>query len=100
MWRTEGLTIGTLAQHLKTSEHRLRSVINQNLGYRNFTSFINEHRIAAAKQALADPAKADTQILTIAYDVGFASLGPFNRAFKAATGDSPTEFRRKALAIS
>ncbi len=100
VWRTEGLTIGALAKRLQTPEHRLRAVINQNLGYRNFTVFINEQRIEAAKQALSDPAQADQQVLTIAYDVGFASLGPFNRAFKAATGDSPTEFRRKALANS
>ncbi len=100
VWRTEGLTIGALADRLQTPEHRLRAVINRNLGYRNFTAFINEQRIEAAKQALSDPTQADQQILTIAYDVGFASLGPFNRAFRAATGDSPTEFRRKALAIS
>lgn len=100
VWRTEGLTIGALAEKLQSPEHRLRAVINQNLGYRNFTAFINERRIEAAKSVLADPAKADMQVLTIAYDVGFASLGPFNRAFKAATGDSPSEFRRKALADS
>lgn len=100
VWRTEGLTIGALAERVQAPEHRLRAVINSNLGYRNFTAFINERRIEAAKQALADPAQADAQILTIAYDVGFASLGPFNRAFKAATGDSPTEFRRKARADS
>ena len=100
VWRTEGLTIGALAEQLQTPEHRLRAVINRNLGYRNFATFINEQRVAAAKQALADPRQADKQVLTIAYDVGFASLGPFNRAFKAATGDSPTDFRRKALADS
>jgi AraC-like DNA-binding protein len=33
-------------------------------------------------------------VLEIAYDVGFASIGPFNRAFRAATGHSPTEYRR------
>jgi len=99
-WRTEGLTISALSDQLNTPEHRLRAVINRNLGYRNFTAFINEQRIEAAKQILSDPAQTDKQILTIAYDVGFASLGPFNRAFKAATGDSPTEFRRKTLTNS
>jgi AraC-like DNA-binding protein len=28
-------------------------------------------------------------------DAGFQSLGPFNRAFKAATGLPPTEYRRR-----
>jgi len=28
-------------------------------------------------------------------DAGFQSLGPFNRAFKATTGVTPTEYRRQ-----
>jgi AraC-like DNA-binding protein len=31
-------------------------------------------------------------------DAGFQSIGPFNRAFKAATDLTPTEFRRLAVA--
>jgi len=37
-------------------------------------------------------------ILTIALDAGFQSIGPFNRAFKAHTGMTPSEFRRGGLA--
>ncbi len=37
-------------------------------------------------------------VLTIAMDAGFQSLGPFNRAFKADTGLTPSEYRRQALA--
>ena len=37
-------------------------------------------------------------VLTIAMDTGFQSIGPFNRAFKAATDVTPTEFRRLATA--
>jgi AraC-like DNA-binding protein len=33
-------------------------------------------------------------ILTIALDAGFGSIGPFNRAFKAHTGLTPSEYRR------
>ena len=33
-------------------------------------------------------------MITIAMDAGFQSLGPFNRAFKATTGVTPTEYRR------
>ena len=33
-------------------------------------------------------------ILTIALDSGFQSLGPFNRAFKAETGMTPSAYRR------
>jgi AraC-like DNA-binding protein len=55
---------------------------------------LNFYRIADAKAALADPAQAAVPVLTIALDSGFSSLGPFNRAFKAETGMTPTEFRR------
>jgi AraC-like DNA-binding protein len=94
VYREEGLTIGTLASRLKLSERRLRQAINRGLGYRNFNDYLNRHRLADARQALADPAQTSVPILTIALDAGFQSLGPFNRAFKAETGMTPTEFRR------
>ena len=72
----------------------MRRLINSELGYRNFSSFLNSHRIAEAQAALADPAQAEVPVITIAMDAGFQSLGPFNRAFKAVTGVTPTEYRR------
>lgn len=93
-----GLTVGGLAKRLGTPEHRLRQVINQQLGYRNFAAFLNEYRVSAAKAALSDPAKARRQVLQIALDLGYGSIAPFNRAFRAATGVTPTSFRRAALA--
>jgi AraC-like DNA-binding protein len=72
----------------------LRRLINQQLGYRNFNVFLNDHRIQEAKAALADPTQAEVPVITIAMDAGFQSLGPFNRAFKATTGVTPSEYRR------
>ncbi|GGX42910.1 AraC family transcriptional regulator [Tateyamaria omphalii] len=97
IWREEGLTIGALAAKLAVPEHRLRQAINQGLGHRNFSSFINRARIEAACQVLQDPAHMHTTMLEVAYDVGFSSMGPFNRAFRAEIGHSPTEYRRMAL---
>ncbi len=94
IYRHDNVTIGTLATKLKIPEYRLRRLINQRLGYRNFNVFLNEHRIAEAKAALADPSQAEVPVITIAMDAGFQSLGPFNRAFKATTGVTPTEYRR------
>lgn len=96
-WREPGLTVGALADQLGTPEHRLRTVINQQLGYRNFAAFLNEYRVQAARDALADPAQSRRQILSIALDLGYGSIAPFNRAFRAAVGMTPTEFRRDAL---
>jgi AraC-like DNA-binding protein len=92
--RQDGLTIGTLAQQLGLPEYRLRRLINQALGYRNFNSFVNHYRIAEVKMALADPRQSEVPVLTMALDAGFSSLGPFNRAFRAETGTTPSEYRR------
>ena len=100
IYRHDNVTIGALATKLGIPEYRLRRLINQRLGYRNFNVFLNNHRIEEAKAALADPTQAEVPVITIAMDAGFQSLGPFNRAFKATTGVTPTEYRRrKALAI-
>jgi len=97
VWKEEGLTIASLALRAGIPETQLRRLINDCLGYRNFPSYVNAHRIAAAKSRLSDPGEARVSISTIAYDIGFASLGPFNRAFKEEAGVSPSEWRRKAL---
>ena len=94
IYRHDNITVGTLATRLKIPEYRLRRLINQRLGYRNFNVFLNNHRIEEAKAALADPTQAEVPVITIAMDAGFQSLGPFNRAFKATTGVTPTEYRR------
>jgi AraC-like DNA-binding protein len=98
VYRQENMSIGSLAHLLGQPEYKLRRCINQGLGYRNFNAFLNRYRIDAVKQALADTAQADVAILDIALAAGFQSLGPFNRAFKADTGMTPSEFRREASA--
>lgn len=97
MWQQEGLSVHQMAQALDTQDHRLRAAINQGLGHRNFASFVNRYRIDAAKRMLRDPKQAERTVLSIAYDVGFASLGPFNRAFRSETGMSPTQYRKTEM---
>lgn len=96
-YREEGLTIAVLALRLKLPEHRLRRLINQGMGYRNFNDYLNNWRLAEARAALADPEQAPVPVATIALDAGFGSLGPFNRAFKAHTGLTPSAYRARAL---
>lgn len=97
-YRTEGLTIAALAAQLGEQEYRLRRLINGELGFRNFTAFLNSYRLAEVRDALADPAQRDVPILTIALDAGFGSLGPFNRAFREAEGMTPSDYRTRATA--
>lgn len=99
-YRSEDLSIATLAARLSVPEYRLRRLINQRLGHRNFNAYVNGFRLAEAMAALADSSKRELPVLTIALTAGFQSIGPFNRAFKAATGLTPTEFRKEKLAES
>jgi len=99
-YRSEDLSVATLAARLAVPEYRLRRLINQRLGHRNFNAFVNGFRLEEALAALADPDQRELPVLTIALTAGFQSIGPFNRAFKAATGLTPTEFRRQKLAES
>ena len=96
-YRETGLSIVGLAEHLDTPEHRLRALINQRLGYRNFSAFLNRHRIAEARKKLASRDSVDLPVLTIAMDLGYNSLPTFNRAFRAETGTTPSEYRRDAI---
>ncbi len=93
-YHENGLTISKVARHLNCPEHRLRRVINQTRGYRNFNSMLNDLRVNDARNRLLDTAYADKPILSIALELGYDSIGPFNRAFKAATDQTPGEFRR------
>jgi AraC-like DNA-binding protein len=100
LWRRESLSVTDLAKHLGLAEYRLRRLINGALGQRNFNSYLNQFRIVAACKQLADPSKRRLPILSIALDVGFASIGPFNRAFKAQLALTPSEYRRQYLGES
>lgn len=97
VWAEPGLTIGALASKVGAPEHQLRALINRGMGYRNFTGFLNSYRLAYAKTVLADAEHARLPVLTIAMDAGFGSLAPFNRAFKASEGVTPTEYRAEKL---
>ncbi len=94
------LSIGSLAAKMNMPEHRLRRLINNHLGHRNFAAFINDQRIEEAKRRLGNGKLAREQITGLAFDLGFASLAPFNRAFRDRVGMSPSEYRTKALLMA
>ena len=94
LWRRERLSIRDLALELDTQEYRVRRAINRHLGYRNFNEFLHDYRLGAAASRLRDPRDGRLPVLTIALDSGYGSVGPFNRAFKARFGVTPSQFRR------
>lgn len=92
-----GFKVADLARQLREPEYRVSRAITAGLKASNFNRFVNAYRIETACNMLADPALRREQVLNIALDSGFASLGPFNRAFKDRTGQTPREYRRSAL---
>jgi len=93
VYREEGLTIRRLAEQLNVPEHRLRRLINGHLGYRNFNAFLNRYRIEEVARRLVAPETRHLPVLSIALDMGFRSLSPFNKAFREIKGMTPTEYR-------
>lgn len=93
LYREENLSIGKLASILDEQEYKIRRTINGHLEYRNFFDFLNQYRIAEAVEILSDESKKQIPIIRIAMDCGYASLAPFNRAFKRIVGRSPSEFK-------
>ena len=87
------LKVATLARRLHEPDYKVSRAITAGLGEPNFNRFVNRHRIEQAQALLADPAQDNKSILAIALDSGFASIGPFNRAFKEMTGMTPRQFR-------
>jgi AraC-like DNA-binding protein len=85
-----GLTIVSLAKELGTQEYKLRLVINQVLGYTNFSCFLNRYRIEDAEERLI---RSDEPICNVGLDVGYSSLSSFHKAFKEKHGITPKAFR-------
>lgn len=84
------LTISQLAVQLECPDHHLRKLINQRLGYTNFSAFLNHYRIEEARKRLVE---SHLPVLSIALDLGYGSIASFNRAFKDNVGITPTAYR-------
>lgn len=93
VYREPELTLALLADKVGLPEYRLRELINQRLGHRNFPTYLNQRRLQEVEQRLCDPACDGRPILTLALEAGFGSIGPFNRAFRERHGLTPSDFR-------
>ncbi len=91
------LSVNSLADKVGIPAHQLRVIINQGLGYKNFSAFLAHYRIIQIKVALEDPEKARIPILSIALNNGFSSLATFNRLFKNEVGIAAGEYRKQSL---
>ena len=88
------LRITDLARKLSLNGPQLSEFINRRFDS-NFNCYINEFRVAKAKQLLLD--KPDLDITNIAYESGFNSISSFNTAFKKITNTTPGRYRKAKL---
>ena len=91
-YRNNQLKLAHLAEELSLSPHHLSQVINRH-AQKNFSEFINDYRIKEAIQLI----NQIDRINQLAYEVGFNNRTTFNKAFKKATGLTPTQYKRKTL---
>lgn len=89
------LKISDIAQKLSVSEYRISNALRHHLDAKNFNQYINELRIKHAQALLADTDKQKWTVLVVGLESGFASVGPFTRAFKSITGYTPNQYRQK-----
>lgn len=91
------LTFDRFVGLMGASDRAVRRLINQQLGYDHFRTFLNTHRMIEARRRLAAPAHRRDKLITVAMDSGFSSLASFNRVFQDAESCSPSAFREAAL---
>ena len=93
IYRRPDLSLKDLSDLVSTPEYRLRKLINEELGYRNFNAFLHDYRIREACRQLRDPGMRRIPILTIALSTGYQSINTFNRAFREIMDMTPSDYR-------
>lgn len=93
IYRQPVFSISALSEALGIPQHKLRRLINQELGFNNFSHYLNSYRIPDVCRRLENAQQHHIPILTLALDAGFNSIAPFNRAFKHHMGMTPKQYR-------
>lgn len=88
------LSQSDLAINLGISSHHLSEILNNGFS-QNFYNFINSYRVLEAQRLMKNDQKKHSKILAFAFDSGFKSKTSFNRVFKAHTGTTPSDYRKK-----
>lgn len=95
-WLLEHLAQPDLSVAAVARAHRISPRYVQLLFEHEGTSFsrwLRGERLALARRRLIDPQLSHRSIASIAFDCGFSDLSWFNRAFRNAYGETPTDVR-------
>jgi len=91
LYKKAELSIDDLSAKLDVHPNYLSQVINQK-EKKNFYDFVNTYRVEEFKRLIAMPRNRHLTLLSVAFDCGFNSKSSFNRYFKKATGQTPSEY--------
>jgi len=88
----ENISLKKVANAMELSLHQVSEFIN-NEKHMSFFNLINQYRVREAQSLLIK--EPTTNILNIAFTVGFNNKSSFNAAFQKFTGQTPNKFRNK-----
>lgn len=95
IYRQPDFSVSALSEAAGIPQHQLRKLINQELGFTNFSHYLNSYRIPEVCRQLENAQQQHIPILTLALEAGFNSIAPFNRAFKHHMGITPKQYRER-----
>lgn len=91
------LSLAALAHLVAQPLSKVRKSVCGAYGYRNFNKLLDGFRVEAAKSYLGDVDEAHMPLVDIAAMVGYTSTGALTRAFNLETGESPAQYRQRAV---
>ena len=91
LFERSDLTLTDVALKLETNAVILSKVVNQQFNL-NFNDYVNQYRVNAVIERIANPKFKNQTLLAIAFDAGFNSKATFNRAFKKFTNKNPKDY--------
>ena len=84
------------AAELQISAGYLSRLMKRETGF-SFVEYLNRIRVKKATLLMSDPS---AKAFEVAERVGYRSQHYFSRAFKKVTGNSPTDFRKRSVAMA
>jgi AraC-like DNA-binding protein len=88
------LSPSAVAKRQRISDSYIRKLFEHD--ETSFTDFVLARRLETAHRHLTNPVWANRNIASIAFASGFADLSYFNRTFKRAYGETPSDVRFRA----
>lgn len=96
IYRQKDLKITQVSALLQTNRTYISSLINSEFGF-TFSDFVNNYRVAAARELLSDSKQQSYSLNYVSDACGFGSVNSFIRIFRQNVGTTPGKFRDKVF---